>query len=128
MHVVIDRTKWGRADYEPQNGVARPGSLLDKHGKMCCLGFVCIQLGLPEEDIEGMSYPYEVAYNYAKQGKKEAMGLIDFYLLTESGMIINNRLSKAAAAINDDHTLTDAQKEEALTKIFSDGGHSIEFV
>jgi hypothetical protein len=52
IRIEISRAKWGR-------GVS-DGSALKRldNGKMCCLGFVCVTAGIPEEKLVAMGYPH----------------------------------------------------------------------
>lgn len=54
VKLVISRAKWGR-------GIPNGGLLLNKEtGLMCCLGFECLRVGIPEEAIAGRGLPGDV--------------------------------------------------------------------
>lgn len=51
MRVEISRAKWGRG--QPIGSALKRGD----DGKMCCLGFVCVAAGVPEEKLVNVGYP-----------------------------------------------------------------------
>lgn len=57
MKVVIDRKRWLRGE-----GSSTSKLLRSSDGKMCCLGFVCIQAGASETDIMDISSPISIVY------------------------------------------------------------------
>lgn len=50
INVQVDRRRWLRGDYE--SFLLRPSD-----NKMCCLGFVCLELGASEDEIRGVAEP-----------------------------------------------------------------------
>jgi hypothetical protein len=55
-YLIIDRAKWRTGGNSPiQTGVGRT-RLLNKEGYMCCLGFRCHQMGIPEKDLLKAGY------------------------------------------------------------------------
>ena len=55
LKVTVKRSKWLRGD-------ENTSMLLDRAGKMCCLGFACITAGLKKKDIVGIGTPSEIGY------------------------------------------------------------------
>jgi hypothetical protein len=55
MRFEIDRAKWLHGQPEAPNS-----RLLDDQGRMCCLGFCALALGLSRNQIDGLGEPGEV--------------------------------------------------------------------
>lgn len=102
----VIRAKWLRGS---------DSELLDENGKMCCLGFVCSQLGISKELLQDKDNPYEI--------KLLLPYLTDYY----HSMIVDSSLSKEAIQINDDVNISDSIRESKLIKLFKQYGLSIKF-
>jgi hypothetical protein len=134
MEFVVDRAKWlnSAVQFVTQCGVPYhvDGTLLHQpSGKMCCLGFVCQQLGIPEERLDGTDMPAQLVNDYPDIDEKS---LIDaaFTRLTgnrDGEQWNNSPLSIQAANINDDSQLSVAQKEQHLIELFVQNGHTLRF-
>lgn len=111
---IIDRAIWHNAGtfkrYET--------SLLsvDKgQERMCCLGFVCNQLGIPKEDLLNKRTPAVV-------GNKWNIP----YLLDPNGYHLE--LSRYAMNVNDDSSITASEREIWLKKLFNEYNLDIKFI
>lgn len=123
---IIDRSKWVCGDAEFRKKYDLGGSkLLNAKGKMCCLGQVCLQDGLSEDDIRGKGGPTNVYWQRLK----------DHWMTTPENN--NSRDACHAMNINDSinspitgdwSRLTQEEREEELKKLFESMGHEIEFV
>lgn len=114
--LVITRSKWSTPDtFETKN----ISSLLCLNGKMCCLGFACLELGLKEEDILLKSMPVTVI-NEPSQ--------FTFPMTNYSNKFVNTAFADTAADINDDEDITNEQREERLTKLFAKNNITLSFV
>ena len=101
----IKRSSWCRGSNQ--------SALLRADDKMCCLGFVCKQLGISEKLLRDRSYPNELHANAPAE------------LVASDGY--DNALSISAAYINDDATLSDSEREKALLSLFEKHGHELVF-
>lgn len=109
MRFVIDRSKWLRGEDESQ--LFRP-----RDGRMCCIGQVCLQLGLDTNDIS----------------RKAGVSTLDlsrqFYVvpLVEDGASAG--WVRDCYGINDDKEITDKKRERLLVKKFAANGHELVFI
>lgn len=85
--------------------------LLNVQGHRCCLGMVCKQLGVKDEDLLNVSSPEDLP----KRVK---------YLTSNEG---NSKLALEAMAINDDLTTTIETKKKKLRVLFKKHGHQLVF-
>jgi hypothetical protein len=105
---TVDRSKWmrGKGDQFSRLLVApetaRNGSTVPSEdvGKMCCLGFYSLACGLTPEEIEDVGFPSSVGY-------PDEMEWVTF-----------DDRENTIGEINDDPAISDAEREERLTKIF----------
>lgn len=121
---VVDRSKWrrgGRTNEETHGET----SLLNSRGFMCCLGFVCIQQGLSEEDIRLEGEPCSLS-EYSEE-IDDAIGGLLLNNDEEDGMV-NSDLAQKAIDINDNESVTDAEREAALSSLFEKNGCEMVFV
>ena len=114
--VIVTRRRWLRGNEQ--------GLLRNKSHKMCCLGFACMQSGVPAKDLVGHGAPEDIANNHS-------------YVV--NGLVYkNNNDSKYwydhenwvndAVAINDRMWLSDKDREAKLKKLFAKGGVKLIFV
>jgi hypothetical protein len=118
MLFTVKRSEWYRGKGSAESKLLREDDL------KCCIGFVCLQLGLSEKQIinkgDIMSM---VASSVEPWGDKR--------LLTDNNLFDFGNHPKwleAAYRANDTDRLTDAEREEKLKSLFKQGGHEIEFV
>lgn len=122
MKFTIDRSRWVSGvphwglHSENTTGMGET-SLLNEHGFMCCLGFVCRQLGLHSTDIYERGAPDFLIL--------EAQDPLVPILLDDKGN--PSRLTALAMNINDDNGLTPAEREQQLIALFKEHGHEITF-
>lgn len=123
MIVRVSRKRWGR-------GEKGGGQLLDSHGKMCCLGFACRQVGLKVADIKKAGLPLGAYNRIVALDHLVPETFLNSPLLhiNSEGMRTNSGLSMAAAIINDSLALTDKVRERKLRTLFKKHGHKIVFV
>lgn len=107
-YLIIDRSKWrtatsGRGDT----------MLLNDEGYMCCLGFRCHQMGIPEEDLLDISHPEDVFdWNIPDLVKKRGG---------------DTAFTTSAININDDKCLTSKEREQELIEHFATKDIIVEF-
>jgi hypothetical protein len=112
MKFTIDAANWRCWDRGKGSTI-----LLNKEGYRCCLGFVENQLGIPDEELLDVCTPsgVDTPENILTKKSKHT-GLID------------NDLTETAMYINDSSDYTYAGRMEALTKLFAEHGHELEFI
>lgn len=113
--LVITRSKWSTPDTLKKGEM---NFLLRSNGRMCCLGFACIELGLKEEDILKNSMPNVVIHETSQLTKP---------LLWQKGMT-DSALSYDAAEINDNKDITNEQREVKLIELFAKNNITLSFV
>ena len=115
MKIRVSRRRWLRGNEN--------GRLLDKSGRMCCLGFGARQCGVKAKALLNVGMPGTIADADCTQA------LYDSPLLCGENSKWDSVLSEAASEINDDPTiLTDRQRETQLRTLFRKHGHQIVFV
>lgn len=118
---TIDRSKW-RHSHNPltwNNKWCSTATYLytendSKQEAMCCLGFVCNQLGIPKDDLYQNTDPMDLAYDWNIP-----------YLLKGFG---NSKLTSKAININDSTEYPPKEKERLLKKLFNEHGLGIRFI
>jgi hypothetical protein len=106
--LVIDRAKWGK------------GVLLNKDdGTMCCLGFASLACGVP---VAKLNY-----LNGTNKGFPDHEWDIPEWMKNGNHDGAPASARRQAVLINDSHTLTNAEKEEQLIKLFAAQGTELSF-
>lgn len=112
--LVIDRKLWMRG-YRYRNFQTK---LLSVHKKkadgeqyMCCLGQLCLAMGMKEEDIEGISLPEKI--NQTIEG-------MDWWN-------DNGDFAQKAIPVNDHKDLSDSEREVELIPVFQEVGITLSF-
>lgn len=105
---VVQRSKWLR-------GTVVKSVLLDAEGRMCCLGFVSAQCGVPDEDLIEVSQPCFTIC------QAHLVGL----LVTPDGS--HTDLAQYAMMLNDGRMRNDV-REAQLSALFAEHGYEMEFV
>lgn len=132
MKVKVSRRKWARGN------MGRNGSALlieegPAKGKMCCLGFACVQLGIRKNTIQGRGMPQSIIVTPEPESYYGGTAASDkeLAILKKSPLVrgrYNSALASKAASINDHPRLTEPQREKLLKDLFRSKGHSIVFV
>lgn len=114
MDFTVNRSTWNRGG----------SGVLKGDGGMCCLGHCAINMGIPEDDIEGECTPIDL------EGKASAREYLEIFT-TPSPLkdvcTANNSLSGDAMCINDDHQIIDEEREFQLQQLFVKHKHTITF-
>jgi|ERR1044072_2212079 hypothetical protein len=120
--VIVDRNKWRTGEIgENATGKGENTYLLNSDGSMCCLGFACIQTGIPRNKVLEISSPEDVF-------EKSESIIIPKFSRVVSTNFRDTKLSKDAIRINDDNKSTPEQKERKLRKLFGKYGIDLEFI
>lgn len=109
--VIIDRSKWWRGKGEEES------RLLNSHGQMCCLGFVCEAFGASSEQLREVSWPTSVlGWNLP----------IDLKWLEHEEE--HHRTEVNIGITNDDPHESEAAREAFVVKTFAEHDIQITFV
>lgn len=101
----INRAKWrsgGSSDNKTGRGETK---LLNRGGYMCCLGFRCIQLGIPKSTLLMKPTPEETGWEVIPD------------LITKDGR--DNLFCNNAIDINDDVSISQEQREKKIITHFA---------
>ena len=130
MRVVVRRHEWnGKELNETWTGQDKNSKLLNSRGKMCCLGFMCEQLGVSRDAMVGAGYPNTLCdkADSALLETLQTIGLVTYGSSYESpGEWYNTELSRIAATLND-ALMPIESKEADLIKLFARYGHELVF-
>lgn len=114
MKTIVKRALWHRG--KSSNG----SMLLTGEGKMCCIGFTCLQGGMKESDILRVTSP-SVLFEH------EYVFPADLAWLVNSRYMENTDRCTQAMVCNDDTAISATDREEQLKQIYAAAGHEIEF-
>lgn len=124
---VLDYSTWrsGGEEYDDSDNVVGKGDteLLNEEGYMCCLGQLCLQLGLVEEDIRDYTSPGTVA-KYKEHTTEKLIPL----LATSHRIDTNSAFSLRAMEINDNSEFTIGKRIAHLKKLFVENGIEMEVI
>ena len=110
---IVDTAKWKHSHSFPAHNTY----LYDKKGKqemMCCLGFVCNQLGIPKKDLKNCLNPSNLSSEW------------DIPYLLKS-LDHHSELATEAILINDSPKISVADKKRKLQKVFNSYDLNIKF-
>ena len=109
---TIQRETWLRGE-----GIDDSYLLRKSDKKMCCLGQILEQCGIPKSRLKGMKSPMNIKYKKIKKGTE---------FLLENGFDIHGRptlidsiLNIEAMDINDDTGIDDGKREKELRGLFA---------
>ena len=115
-YLIIDRSKWRTGHWgDNRTGKGRT-HLLNKGGYMCCLGFRCHQMGIPKKDLLDKGAPWELSSEW---------NIPD--LLDDERIYSDSDFADEAITINDNSSLTPAEREIAIKNHFQKIGVTVEF-
>jgi hypothetical protein len=123
MNYTIYRGSWRRGgDRQELTADLGDTSLYQARTKMmCCLGQCAFELGVSLEKLEDVGEPADVC--------DEEDALIFGRLLNdEEDWGRQSKFSNEAIGINDNEAITDKLREELLTKLAVNHGHTVTFV
>jgi len=127
--LTVDREHWCRGELGGESG------LLNDHGNKCCLGFLALDLGFTEHEIQGVGDMSD--FDWSKTSVQEALARVDDNLhpigtintqADDYGgdyMAIDvSDFHQAAIKVNDNLKIKEATREEQLIELF--GNHDVE--
>lgn len=106
--LTIKRSKWLRGD-------AGASCMRNDSGHMCCLGFLCLRMGVLADQMTRHKTPFSVSMH----------GMGDIPRLMERGA--PTEFCNAAMSTND-RPGREPEREAALRKLFADNGIRLRFV
>ncbi len=93
-------------------------------GKMCCLGQISEQAGIPKVKLVGFMFPSSLGRVYHDKGVLEEK--IPFLL--DTNLLNNSLLATKAIDINDNCNTDDEFKIKSLTELFATEGITLTFI
>lgn len=117
MKFTINRSNWRCGSIGPHLHGKGETCMLNQFGQMCCLGHIGRQLGYTPVKMLKKSDPADVPDETSDDILRKKL----------EGVWKNTELAEEAISINDDESLTDEVREEALIALFAAHGHEIEF-
>ena len=111
---IVDRKTWLRGE-----GGSRSSLLRANDNKMCCLGFLSCELGLQKSEIREVPHPANLSLIRSVRNKFEG-------LLNEESRLTN--VCEEIMRYNDSKNITDAERENSLTKEFKSINWEVEFI
>lgn len=104
--LVIDRATWGAGNHLGGRG-SSPSCLLSQ-GRRCCLGFLGVDVGLLDHQMEQWSLPSDVHGPWPV----ELFGHSSYEIRSGDGALSPQTWECAFAALNDEREIDDATREE----------------
>ncbi len=112
------------------------GRLLDSNNnKMCCLGFLCKEMGLNRASILDKGLPSSAlnCYLRSSSGKKaldnlKESGRVPMKLVSYDNGYFDSQLTDRIITVNDDSNINDDARETSLKKLFARADIKIKFI
>ena len=129
MHtLVIDRRKWLRN----RGTEVYDSMLLDPKGKMCCLGFACLDMGMKRKDIKDITSPSVISCireeSEEVQEYRKSLGWLLRPGSSFNSLPMDSRDCNRLMMVNDSPTTTDKMKEHKITRIFAKHSVKVKFI
>jgi hypothetical protein len=110
--LTIKRSEWRRGGWTPKESHLGSVRLLNREGLKCCLGFDALAAGVPRELIQDRVDPESLV----------GICTVGNYIETRTTLFNSGERKNSAdvvdaIVINDDNTLTDAQRETKLIPV-----------
>lgn len=126
--LVIDESKWLRGAEAYDGDINASALLRERDGKMCCLGFLGLELGCSRNEILNQGELSEVL----ERDRAMDLGLVtaressdedgNYYAST------SNALESEIIEVNDDRDMPDQVRKSRLVPLFQRIGWELEFV
>ena len=125
MKFTVDRSKWVNASFGNRGHTL----LLNREGYSCCLGFVCSQLGIKDEEMQGYGSPNHVCHDRSTQTTNfDLLSKLKSLTQYHYGYVSNTSLAERAIRINDNANISREHREKDLIDLFAEYGHELKFV
>jgi hypothetical protein len=116
--ITVDRQKWHRGSsfaQQPQRFAGSSALLVSETGRMCCLGFACKQLGVPENDLADIGLPGELHVRVKGLNRPWTVKEKEMYpLVATDSQFTETEFAEKAARINDNTDIDDKEREKQL--------------
>lgn len=128
LKVTVDRTRWLRGGN---------GTLLERGtGKMCCLGFVCKQVGLEDSTIQNQADPQELYqssmdFEDGEETENEKTDFLRKKLGAEVKLLrysSNTEVCERLISTNDMANIDDSERERMLIELAEEAGIEFSFI
>lgn len=126
--IKIELANWRRGGDTQRMLEWGPVCLLNAKGKLCCLGFISEQLGVPRDAIFDKGEPNEIASQWLDKIPQLMEVSDDDYDDGFEPTIYTTLTTREAIDINDDEDSTDMDKIAKLTELFAKVDIELEFV
>lgn len=120
IHITIERSKWLRGEGGNASSLLRA-----EDGKMCCLGFAALKCGLKPEWIEGKATPGAAVIHHSDD-EIDGFKRLFFLDLKEHRAQLGTTIS--LMSVNDGMVLSEAEREEEITRLGKHVGFIFTFV
>jgi len=120
---TVNRDAWDR-------GREEGGALLSSYG-YCCLGFLGLACGLEDNDLKGNSLPEETMHSKLAEDENPWPASLVIWRDDrphDRREWKDTHFTNAVVTVNDDCSISDAEREEKLTELFASQGIEVEFV
>lgn len=117
MKLIIDRQTWLRGEGWDDSFLLRP-----EDGKMCCLGFLSDQCGVPLKAISDAQTPVDLSAIHRS--------LLPEFLFREleDDRDVHSKECMELMQINDNQNLDPKEREDKLTEVFTANGIEVQFI
>ena len=131
MDMVIDRTEWLRGE-----GTVKSFLLRESDGKRCCVGIYARALGVPDTQTLNCPWPRQRRCYCHIDGSPFSFGVFKAHADYDDDPVVW-RADEAEwlispdhglGGINDDPTMDETVREEAITAIFAKHGVHVSFI
>lgn len=133
LKLVIPREQWSCAGVERHNGSLMLHDSGPLEGRMCCLGHLCLAVGVPRDDLVEEPSPCDVIYNHfpgSPETAEKARRInrkVQMFEETKWGGLDTNRFVQKAIDHNDDESISARQREKRLIALFAEQGVKLRF-
>ncbi len=120
----INRAYWHRGQ-----GFEGSALYIPSTGKMCCLGFYCLQNGFSQEDMANIGMPSGLRDSdghYLESSGHPTIGWL-FDYTNNTGRLVGKEKQFWFSAVNDDHNTPEDVREARIRELFAQEGISVEF-
>lgn len=126
-HYVIDRSKWVCKSYEfnsKQRIKMGESMLVNKQGRMCCIGFMCLQEGVDKKALYNAWTP---ATLHLRRVKNIPQWMLSSDFGLEDKTTCSPVVEHLICDVNDAYGVDVERKEELIKEHLKAIGHSVEF-
>ena len=116
MKLIIDRQTWLRGEGSEDSFLLR-----GKDDKMCCLGFLACEVGVPREHMLHSEGPVQIQLDESRE-------LMPEFLFFSENCTLNSSACDQLIEFNDDPELEADEREVLLKGIFAVHGIEVEFI